>query len=212
VTVSGTISHGGATLSLTYKSKGATVVRNITADIAGSYSDAYIPTATGAWTVQASWGGNATCVAAASSEIGFTVQLGTSTIDIALATESVELGNSVTATGLLSPSLANRRVTVSFIGPDNSFEEKSASTANDGSFSVSFTPAKEGKWTVQALFPGDTSYKASSSPARSFTANKSLIQLILSPPIVYFLIGVLAVAAAGFFLYRRYFLEEEEEE
>ena len=212
LTVSGRIDHPDSLLSLTYKVQGGTIVKTVKADATGLFGDTFKPTGTGVWTVQASWSGNATCLAGSSTQVSFTVEPGISSLTIEISPPSVEFEKSVTVNGLLSPSLANRRVTVSFIAPDGAYLEKTATTGSDGSFTVSFTLAKEGQWAAQALFPGDTSYRSSSSSARVFTVSKSIIQILLSPPILYILIGVPAAAVAGFFLYRRYFSGEEEEE
>ncbi|MFB0543762.1 MAG: hypothetical protein ACETVR_03175 [Candidatus Bathyarchaeia archaeon] len=213
ITASGTINQGGVTLSLFYETEGKTVVRGVSANATGFFTDTYAPTSTGAWTVQASWDGNATCQAGASSEVSFTVQLGASSIDsFSLSPESVPLNKNVTASGVLNPSLANRQVTVSFLGPENSFEKLSTVTGGDGSFTASFKPTKPGSWTVLATFPGDSQYQSCASAPLEFTARKTIAQLLLSPPYLYVLVGGVGAAVVGFFLWRRYFWGEEEEE
>lgn len=215
VTASGTINHGGVSLHLLYKTTGKTVDRTVSANATGFYTDTYAPTSAGVWSVQASWGGNATCLAGVSSAVNFTVQLGVSSMDISISPESIEPWKDVAVTGFLNPSLANRHITVAFIGPDGSFEEQYGTTRSDGSFYVDFTTEKEGKWTVQGIFSGDGLYRACSSTTGSFTVSKpkSILQILTSPPYLYVLIGGIGAAAvAGFFLYRRYFGGEEEEE
>ena len=212
VTVTGSTNRLGRLLHILYKTTGKTVDRTVDANATGFYTDTYTPTVVGAWSVQASWSGNATCLAGVSSAVNFTVQLGVSSIDIIISPENIELWQSVTVNGFLNPSLSNRHVTITYIGPDGSFEERSATTKSDGSFTDTFTTGKEGQWTVQAVFSGDSLYKPCSSTTGYFTVSKSILQLLTSPPYLYLLIGGPAAAVAGFLLYRRYFAGEEEEE
>jgi hypothetical protein len=213
VTASGTINRGGVSLHLIYKTTGKTVDKTVSANATGYFNYTYTPTIVGAWSVQASWGGNATCLAGVSSMVNFTVQLGVSSMDISVSPENMEPWKIVTVSGFLNPSLSSRHVTVTFIGPDGSYEEQYATTGSDGSFSVTFTTGKEGQWIVQGIFSGDSLYKACSSSTDSFTVSKSILQLLTSPPYLYVLIGGIGAAAVvGFFLYRRYFRGEEEEE
>ena len=213
ITASGTINHGGVSLSLLYETDGKTVVREVSANATGFFTDTYAPTSTGAWTAQARWDGNTTCQAGASSEVSFTVQLGVSSIDsLSISQENVPLNKNITVSSVLDPSLVNRQVTVTFLGPENSFEEISTLTSGDGSFTVSFKPTKPGSWTAQATFPGDSQYQSCASTPLEFTARKTITQLLLSPPYLYVLIGGVGAVVVGFFLWRRYFWGEEEEE
>ncbi|RJS89317.1 hypothetical protein CW700_04805 [Candidatus Bathyarchaeota archaeon] len=213
LTVSGRISHGGVTVTLVYESEGETVLREAMANATGFFTDTYTPTKTGTWTVQARWEGNATCQAGVSSNVSFTVQLGVSRIDaLSVSPESVTLKKSVTVSGILNPSVANREVIITFIGPDGPVEEVPTTTGGDGSFTTSFKPTKPGTWTVQATFPGDDQYQSCASAPLSFTAKKPVIGLLLSPPYLYVLIGGVGAGVAAFFLWRRYFWVEEEEE
>ena len=74
MTVSGSITPAvaGAGVNLTYTSD-AGVTREVITDMDGKYSDVYVPSDTGPWTVEASWQGDAGHVASESSPVEFTV-------------------------------------------------------------------------------------------------------------------------------------------
>jgi len=74
VTASGSITPAvaGAAVTLTYTSD-AGFTREVISDLDGKYSDVYVPSDTGPWTVEASWQGDAGHVASESSPVEFTV-------------------------------------------------------------------------------------------------------------------------------------------
>ena len=77
ITFSGSISPAveGATVTLTYtKPDGSTFTRTVTTDADGAYSDSFTPTEEGAWSVEASWEGDAQHEGASSSSVSFTVR------------------------------------------------------------------------------------------------------------------------------------------
>lgn len=71
----------GATVTLTYnKPDSTTTTRTVTTAADGTYEDTFAPDLKGAWTVFASWAGDATHVGATSSWTFFTVQTPTSAV------------------------------------------------------------------------------------------------------------------------------------
>ena len=74
VTVSGSITPAVAGAGVTLRYTGdAGVTREVISDLDGKYSDVYVPSDTGQWTVEASWQGDAGHVASESSAVEFTV-------------------------------------------------------------------------------------------------------------------------------------------
>jgi hypothetical protein len=75
LTVSGAIvPPDEASITLTYTTPdGSTLTRNVTSSSDGSFSDSFIPTDAGSWSVKASWTGNETQAGATSYTESFTV-------------------------------------------------------------------------------------------------------------------------------------------
>jgi cobalamin biosynthesis Mg chelatase CobN len=75
VTVSGAIEPPDeVSITLLYTvPDGSTLTRNVTSSSDGSFSDSFIPTVTGSWSVKASWTGSETQAGATSSTESFTV-------------------------------------------------------------------------------------------------------------------------------------------
>ena len=77
ITVSGAIdpTHSSKIVTITYtKSGGSTVMRTVTTESDGSYSNIYIPDADESWSVEASWDGDSTYEGSSSSLTSFTVK------------------------------------------------------------------------------------------------------------------------------------------
>lgn len=92
ITIIGTLSPAveGVTVNLVYQPpSGSTIMRSVTTNAEGEYSDTYTPTVKGSWTVTTSWGGDDTYEDATSSTASFTV--GGSGCLIATATFGSEL-------------------------------------------------------------------------------------------------------------------------
>lgn len=75
ITVSGSISPAvaGATVTLTYTKGSSTTPRTTTSGADGKYSDKYVPSEAGSWSVVASWAGDSVYNGASSSSVQFVV-------------------------------------------------------------------------------------------------------------------------------------------
>ncbi len=184
ITISGSITPalGGKIVTLTYmKPDGFTFTRTVTTNN-GEYSDTYTPDMLGSWRVSASWVGDATHEGASSSSKAFTVSKLSSTISCSVSSSSLMIGNSVTVSGSLIPTLSGKDVILTYTKPDRSTFTKTVTTSSDGSYSDTYTPDTDGLWGVKASWTGDTTYSYASSSSMSFTVSKLSSSLSCSIP------------------------------
>ncbi|MFH0897460.1 MAG: Ig-like domain-containing protein, partial [Candidatus Bathyarchaeota archaeon] len=83
IDVSGTIipARSGVAVTLSYTLPNATVrTRTVTSSSDGKYTDNYIPSTVGSWSVKASWEGDASYAGATSSSVSFTISKRSTTI------------------------------------------------------------------------------------------------------------------------------------
>ncbi len=73
-----------------------------------------------------------------------------SNLTINLAKTGVNLSESVTGSGQLTPGMTNTTVYVNFIRPDGTMDYMQTATADRGVFNFSYTPDVAGNWTVIA--------------------------------------------------------------
>ena len=142
IAVSGMINPAvsGASVTLQYKVASTEVSRSVTTGGDGRYSDSYIPTTAGAWTVQASWGGNTQLTAAASIVATFTVTQPTVTIGGIKVTVLDNSNNPIVGATLSSTSTPSGQASLS------------GTTTSDGS--ISFNNLAVGSYVIQAAKNG----------------------------------------------------------
>ena len=85
----------------------------------------------------------------------------TSNITIELEKTRVNLGESVTGCGQLTPEIAYAPITVTFVKPDGTMDDIQVTTLENGTFDFTYTPDVVGKWAVNAWWQSDKGYYSS---------------------------------------------------
>ncbi len=193
VVVNGLISHGGAVVRVDYAcDEQLNYTSTVRANSNGAFSEEFIPTRSGFWTVSASWPGNQTCLGALSDCEELAVSKIVASLTCSVTEEIVIIGKNVTITGSINPSLNHARIGLVFTRHNGSTIETSVYTETNGTFTADFTPDSTGAWEVTAKFDGDSvRFAASESYPTSFLVREA-------PGLGYdFYIYIVIAAAAG---------------
>jgi len=177
VTVSGTINPGVSTLVTIQSSKneGATwiTLTTITSASDGTYSHAWTPQELGSYQVRTFWLGDAEYFGATSPSISLSVTKSSSSLSCSTSSSEINLEDSITISGAISPAFSDKTVTLTFTKPDDSTFTRTVSTGSDGSYSDTYTPDADGSWSVKASWDGDSTHEGASSSLKSFTVKTS---------------------------------------
>lgn len=186
---------GNASLVIIYtRPNGSILTRTVITSETGSYVDPLKPDIAGTWSAKASWSGNSNYEGTESNVLSFVVNKTPTLIEITLSGESLELGQSLTVSGEISPSPGRVDIELRYTRPDGTTFTRSAMTSEDGYFEDTYEPDKEGDWTVEVSWPGSENYEASTGSPISFSANQPF-------PTVYVALGI--ILAVGIILILR---------
>jgi hypothetical protein len=176
VTISGALNPAGTGKVSIYTSFGGSAFAKVAeVDLSdGAYSYSLTPTEIGTYAVIADWPGDDTYAAASSSQMSFTVTKIAPTISLSLSSTSVSVGDSVTASGTISPFSGSTTVDLVITAPDGTTTPASV-TSTDGTFSYAFTGNAEGSYSVQASIPASDIYNAAQSSAVSVQVQKKCV-------------------------------------
>src|SRR5208283_142526 len=131
-------------------------------------------------------------------------------ITLSLSTKSVTLGNSLTVTGSVAPSVAgfapvsNVSVTLTYTKPDATTSTIAVTSSTDGSFSDTYTPDVAGSWSVTASWAGNVAYLGATSSTETFAVTNnsagsaSIVYLYVAATII-----IIAIAAIAVYLYMK---------
>lgn len=176
VSVDGSISHGGALITLNYTCTNTEVLRSTRADSNGIFSDLYRLANFGIWTISASWQGNETCFGAASNSESLAVSKIFPSLTCNVTARFLNLGEKILVNGSISPSMPLAQIRIVFTRHNGSTVETSEYTSVNGTFGTEFTPDSAGPWEVAAKFSGDNiRYGASQSYPTSFVVEEKSI-------------------------------------
>jgi len=132
----------------------------------------------------------------------------TSSISCAVSSTSVNLGNSITVTAIITPATSGVTVTLTYKEPNGSVLTRTAVPGiNSGYYSDTYVPNGAGAWTVKASWPGDdTFFGATSLPvAFTVTSPQAKVTTGISMGYVYLaiVVVVIVVLAIATILYRK---------
>jgi hypothetical protein len=201
ITVTGSTSHGGATVTLNYTCNDVVVPKLLATNSSGFFTDAYFPNKTGSWAVLVSWAGNETCFGASAGYRNFTVEKTAMSITCNVTKESITIGENITVTGSVYPIVENSNVTLVFT-TFNATIKQYAYTNSNGTFTVSFKPSLIGSWRVQTRLDGDDLRCEAYSELTPFRVNDTWINQY-GIYIMGAVAAVVAVLVIGFFVRRR---------
>jgi hypothetical protein len=131
-------------------------------------------------------------------------------ITLSLSTKSVTLGNNLTVSGSVTPSVSGFppvsgvAVTLTYTKPDATTSTTTVTTSTDGSFSDTYTPDVAGSWSVTASWAGDVAYLSATSSTETFAVTNnsaggvSMVYLYVATTIV-----IIAIAAIAVYLYMK---------
>lgn len=201
ITVTGSISHGGATVPLNYTCDDIVTPRLLSTNSSGFFTDVYFPNKTGSWAVIVGWAGNETCFGASGVYRNFTVEKTTMSITCNVTKESITIGENITVTGSVYPIVENLNVTLVFT-TSNATIEQYAYTNSNGTFTTNFKPNLTGSWRVQTRLNGDDLRCEAYSELKPFRVNDTWINQY-GIYIMGAVVAVVAVLVIGFFVRRR---------
>jgi len=175
VTISGTLNPARSGRVSIYTSFGGSAFSKLTdVDLSnGEYSYSLTPNRIGTYVIRADWPGDDDYAAATSSQASLTVTKITPTISLSLSSTSVSVGDSVTASGTISPFSGTTDVNLDITGPSGTSQESVTST--DGTFSYTFRGDSEGTYTVQASIPDSVNYNTAQSSQVSVNVQKKCV-------------------------------------
>ena len=90
-------------------------------------------------------------------------------ISCSLQSTAVLLGDPLTVSGSIEPSVSGANVTLTYMDPDGSSITRHINTEADGSYSDTYEPPEVGLWRVEASWGGDLGHHASRSQSIEFS-------------------------------------------
>ena len=131
-------------------------------------------------------------------------------INLSLSTKSVTLGNTLTVSGSVTPSVSgfapvsNVSVTLTYTKPDATTSTVTVTSSTDGSFSDTYTPDVAGSWSVTASWAGNVAYLGATSSTEAFKVTSSSGGGIsMSYLYVVIIIIIIVIAAIAAYLYMK---------
>lgn len=100
----------------------------------------------------------------------------------------------VTVAGVLTPAVAQARITLDYKSPDGTTITREQVTRTDGGFTDTYSPSPTGAWTVTASWPGNDKYGATTSQPVTFTVQKPTSDALNTTYLL--LVAVIILAAA----------------
>lgn len=186
VTISGSIKPAvSTTVKIEYsKGGGWSTLRTVQAS-KGKYSFTWTPESEGSYSLRASWSGNDKYFGATSSVVSFTVSSKQrSTITLEVSPSEVNVGEKITVSGCLSPSIASTDILLIYTGPGERKIRKTVKTDSNGCFNDTFMPNASGSWSVKAVWSGNEDYLGSSKSVGFKVRNVLSLSLYLKANIV----------------------------
>ena len=117
-------------------------------------------------------------------------------LSINLDKSKIVLGESLTVSGQLTPAITNIAITLTFTRPDNTQDNVTATTKNDGTFSYTYTPNMIGNWAITATYQSDTQNFTSETLSLQVTATTNTTTLDYLYFIIIFIVAILILIAA----------------
>jgi parallel beta-helix repeat protein len=102
----------------------------------------------------------------------FVIKKISTSISCSVSPSAATMGDSITASGTISPALLGKNVTLIYKRPNGSTFNRTVTTGSDGSYSDSFKPDADGAWSVIASWDGDSAYHGTSSLSKAFTVKE----------------------------------------
>ena len=218
VEIRGRLNPGGESVNISIINGDTLINATVATDPDGRFNYPFKPTATGNWTLQASFNGSEAYHAAYTEPVNLTVSSLQTSISCSLDQETVESGKTVTVTGSLDPEKPDVTVEISVIHGEES-EKVYAETDSLGRFTGSFKPSTKDEYTINARVIGDGFlYAGSESDPLSLTVVEPSLSTTLTripgvlmeraapflkPPFLYGIIGVVGLAGGGIVFYLR---------
>jgi hypothetical protein len=192
VIVNGSMSHGGAVVTLNYTCKDTELLRSVRADSNGFFSNLYTPSSFGVWKISAIWLGNQTCFGAVSDSEILAVSKIIPSLTCNVTAKFLNLGEEIIVNGTIDPIMSFAQIRLVITRSNGSTVETSVYTYVNGTFDAAFMPDSPGSWQVVVKFDGDNvRYGASQSyPINFVVEEKSIFNME-------FFIYIGAAAAAG---------------
>jgi len=174
IIVYGSISptHSGVSVTISYKTDSWSTLTTVTCSSNGSYTYTWTPASAGSYQFKASWDGDSSYNGAISDVASVTVVKVSTSITCSVSPSEVTIGNSITISGSINPTILDKTVTLTFRKPYGSSFNRTVTTGSDGSYSDSYTPDAVGSWNVSASWEGDSSYTEAISTSKSFIVSK----------------------------------------
>ena len=159
---------------------GTILVEGVQTDAAGNYRLNFTPDTSGIWSFRASWEGDVDTLGCESQKVTLTVTTMGSTISLGTSITSLIMRNSLKFSGRIEPSPGVTTITLTLTSPDSSIITLQTASANNGSFSFTYTPDQDGTWLAQASWQGNANNGGSTSSQVSFVVEKRSSSLTLS--------------------------------
>jgi len=115
-------------------------------------------------------------------------------LSLSVSPLKVKVGESITISGSISPTLSDVNITLTYLKPDGSAFEREVTTSSNGGFVDNHKVDVAGSWSVTARWLGDSGYKGAESPEVSFTVETSTEAWQTSAMIFIMLISISTVA------------------
>lgn len=100
-------------------------------------------------------------------------------ITLSLSTKSVTLGDNLTVSGSVAPSVSGFpavsgvTVTLTYTKPDGTTSTATVTSSTDSSFSDTYAPDVAGSWSVTASWAGNVAYLGATSSTEAFKVTNS---------------------------------------
>jgi len=176
ITISGLLTPPieGATINITIsRPDGVEILLYAMADTNGSFSDSFAPDAAGTWSLKASWDGDFSHRGSESEVKTVAVSKLPSAVEVRVSPSELKVGETLQISGSVSPPQAAASVILSVEDPGGILVNRTLRTAEDGSFSESFTPDAAGTWSFTASWGGDAVHKGARSGTLTVTAEET---------------------------------------
>jgi hypothetical protein len=177
---------------LNYTSNNTAVSRLVSTDSSGNFRDVYSLNQTGTWIVWASWNGSETYFDASTDYLKFTVKKMLMSVTCNITSRSIIIGENITVTGQVHPTVENLTVTVTFTASNSTIEQTSITDLN-GTYLVSWKPDSMELWQVHAHIAEDDSRSAAYSNSTTFKVNDTWLNQYM----LYIIGGVGGVAGVS---------------